>query len=863
VTAWQEYYALESEFRRLRAEQRYEDAKRTLQRMIEYLEGNHASFGEVEDRIRILKARNSMICYAEARLASGEQLLRFLREAVAFSTPTSCAGQPCAELDPRLCVKRRSLLTPMQTRMCIEKISAEVNALKLEGAHAAHSFDYERALEKRRAAADMHRTVVELAPTKERIKGQDYLDYWYLVTAGYSSLMAGEFGAAKWHFSEALVKARLLDQRSSFPNYFRDLKELATHETYISGLEYFQTSRFDAARDAFQKWLDFHSDRINKTDLRFDNIKIFAMVCDILHRVPSLAVDRSDWQRLEEFMEDAYVARTTWALWTRLMFIRELSYHARLTGQPSQRDALADALSGLAGDWKFLIPDAILIGEDRIAGLLRPLVIPSFAEIYDHVRAKDDDWKLLLTQNLKNLFLILADYEWRRYAYLHVAEVALPSSTSFRAPSEKMSIPDLAGLVVRLLQRRSPKHKQQLENALKYLGAFESAVSSDNFARAVQAQKDLLNAYRSWPHVIYVEEQSSITKPVFMDENTPRFLARETTARRLWNQEPKQIIFEGVQDLTPGGFYYLRPRWNVRSHTRYRIRHERFLRSDTPHWVSIFADNLLGRGPALSEKYRDWIVQFNDKERLLACRLLGMLRYYGQDNVRRLWLGIYRNQLPPEAKTGDVAYFSLGHAAKSGALNQYYFRQAMSQLSENERSFEFKKAFRDIAEVDDDLRKPRTVVFVDDFVGTGLQAIRHLGSYFDQHPWLGSATVYYCSLIGFENGVADVKKALEPRVKNVFLAKRLAEKDKAFSEQNTSWESAAERELAEQWAGDIGRQVLDKRVDYDSERDKLGWSGSQALVCLFYNIPNNTLPLFWGTGKRNGIAWNPLFDRFD
>jgi hypothetical protein len=225
-----------------------------------------------------------------------------------------------------------------------------------------------------------------------------------------------------------------------------------------------------------------------------------------------------------------------------------------------------------------------------------------------------------------------------------------------------------------------------------------------------------------------------------------------------------------------------------------------------------------------------------------------------------MWLTLYRSCLPPEAKITEVAYLSLGHTAKSGALNNYYCRQAMAQLDANERSFEFKAAFRAIVDVS--TKSVRTVVFLDDFVGTGLQAVRTLTSYFDLYPWLADCNVYICALVGFRDGADEIKKQMSSRVRDVFVGQELTERDRAFSKQNPAWTSEDEREKAERWAADVGSRLLRNRDGYDSERDKLGWSNSQALVAFFYNVPNNTLPIFWAA-EPDGHEWNSLLDRFD
>ena len=158
-------------------------------------------------------------------------------------------------------------------------------------------------------------------------------------------------------------------------------------------------------------------------------------------------------------------------------------------------------------------------------------------------------------------------------------------------------------------------------------------------------------------------------------------------------------------------------------------------------------------------------------------------------------------------------------------------------------------------------KKPDSVIFVDDLIGSGNQAIKYLLMAFEQHKWLEDKRVYYCALFGYEQGIQEIRDQLGSKLQEVYVNKKLSEIDKAFSSQNPMWENDRDRANAEQWAAKIGFDVLSE--GYDREHHKLGWNNSQALIAFSNNVPNNTLPLFWGTGMRNGKLWKPLLDRHE
>ena len=153
------------------------------------------------------------------------------------------------------------------------------------------------------------------------------------------------------------------------------------------------------------------------------------------------------------------------------------------------------------------------------------------------------------------------------------------------------------------------------------------------------------------------------------------------------------------------------------------------------------------------------------------------------------------------------------------------------------------------------------VVFLDDFVGTGKQAIRFLNQNIERFPWLRKKKLYIAALLAFEDAQRD--KEMFNELAGFYASEILKESMRAFSPQNPIWESASEREEAKAWAEEIGREVLPKLHSYEPSRDALGYDNTQAIVSFGYNIPNNTLPLFWAAGQRGGKEWRPLRERFD
>jgi hypothetical protein len=854
---------LDRTFHEARRSLQYEAALLAIDEMISLVQQNSIEFHEPVDSIRVLKCRRSMLLFNKDRLRGGSIALKHLRQAAADSTPSICDYEPCKEIAPDVCVTRWNELSPKQAKMCLEKITHISEALKIEAAISAGKFNYVEALEKRRLATYYHSFVVEMEPTEKRQRNQRYLEYWQYLTEGSLSLLQGDFDSSRNWFDKTWEKAKTLSPKC-FPNYFRDTKQIKTHSIFVTAVEKFASSDFGGASTQLEGWLELSPELKGKRDLRFDNVEICAMACKLIEQLRQHEeIPKERWDALDDLLERNYVAMPTWALRYRLNLPRELAFWAR-HGQSSLWQALDSAVNSLAHEWWVLLPDAELLDQDRAVGVTQRGTFPSFVDVFPYLNETTDNWRQILLQNLKNALLLLADYEYLRYVNPPAEDGTLPRNLHVQEPSEAQDYLGLIDTILLLLARRSKKKAAHFESASQAIKAFGEAIDAGNFEAAIVLQKAYVEKMRIWPHIVRIESQRTLPHPVFWDEERPNLDAKETIALRFRSGASETVTFEGPQVLEPSSYYYLRPRWNGRRHDKYRIRHEHFLKSDLPSSVNVFFENLRGKQWIRREKFLDWILQFDQTERLLACRIFRLLRFYGDDEIRGLWLGLYRSRLPPEAKTERVAYFGLGHTSKSGPYTcQYHCRQAMTQLSANERSFEFKKAFREISEVHQAEERPQAVIFIDDFIGGGTQAVGLLTKYFESYPWLESVPVYFGALIGFEAGIETLRRTMQGRIRNVFVAEVLGEPARAFSDRNPAWSSEQDLMQAKLWTARIGREILKGRPNYDPDRDELGYENTQACVAFHYNVPNNTLPIFWGTGIRRGTTWKPLVDRYD
>ena len=291
----------------------------------------------------------------------------------------------------------------------------------------------------------------------------------------------GEFESAKRWFEKALKLGPSLDPVKCFPNFFRDVKEIQAHLWYVDGVSYVRQARFGDARTSFETWLNVFPERTPKEarDVRYDNIKVYALACDILDRLPKGTIQPSDWQTLYDYVEGANLSLPTWTLLGRL---REV--HARasfLSRQGPSLSDLDDYIKRLSEEWTLFLPDSPLLGEDKSAGLQRRVNLPSFLNIFDKLEKDRHNWKDLLMQNLKNLLLLMADYESKRYLNPPDDESNLPKLSNPPAPSERMTADRLAQVTLQYLERRSKQHKSIFESALSEMLDLHRAINAGDF----------------------------------------------------------------------------------------------------------------------------------------------------------------------------------------------------------------------------------------------------------------------------------------------------------------------------------------------------------------------------------------------
>lgn len=245
-----------------------------------------------------------------------------------------------------------------------------------------------------------------------------------------------------------------------------------------------------------------------------------------------------------------------------------------------------------------------------------------------------------------------------------------------------------------------------------------------------------------------------------------------------------------------------------------------------------------------------WLSNFSGKvydvvtERKLALWLLCNFTYYNEDEVKHLCGLLYRKLvhqllIDGNGKTAEEAekyiqgssFTSIGRASESGGLLLYHFRQEARLDLER---FIFPTG---IVETECD-----TIVCIDDVFMSGGTASRF---FYDHQEKLAGKTIYYIALITTETAIQKLDKL---GIKVIYCIK-LDDRSRAFSDASLVFYKFPDLL--------IHAKTLAERYGKVIESDKaLGYKNGQYCFGLYYNIPNNSLPIFWSSNN-----WNPIFLR--
>jgi hypothetical protein len=267
-------------------------------------------------------------------------------------------------------------------------------------------------------------------------------------------------------------------------------------------------------------------------------------------------------------------------------------------------------------------------------------------------------------------------------------------------------------------------------------------------------------------------------------------------------------------------------------------------------------------GRALSSiEIRAWLDNFDShRKQRYAYALLGALQYFDRLRIRSALSTLF-DKVKSDMRA--VRFNSRGmpinifatyadEGGKSGGVLLRSLNQALGGLVRSGAPSRL-DAFLKEATAADELR---AIVVVNDFIGSGQSARREIERLVAQCRRVASSPdslrYYYIAVAGFLSVIEHLIEQLADTEK-ILVDEPLLESDRAFAEASQLF-NVGEKIECRRMCEEIGRQLV-------GDVNKLGYSGSQALVAFEHGIPNNTLPIFWSSGRYDGREWTPLFKR--
>lgn len=286
-------------------------------------------------------------------------------------------------------------------------------------------------------------------------------------------------------------------------------------------------------------------------------------------------------------------------------------------------------------------------------------------------------------------------------------------------------------------------------------------------------------------------------------------------------------------------------------------------------------------------KIERWLDNFDgailpkDVEQLHALHLLKNFNYFGVREIRVLLTSMYRDifkysivqdirdelnnttdpdvvQVRYDEELNATRFLAMGNPSESGAHILYYFRQVNS-LAQRLFASPHELADGPLTDSRSMLQPPgiKRIVFIDDLLGSGQQAALYSEDLLADLRSLAqrngqSLKICYYVLFAKPDGL---KKLRELDFDDVQAVHELDASQMAFEPNSRIYANPNDPYTLNDGlniAFHYGQKIVPKHP--------LGYGNGQMLLGLSYNVPDNTLPIFWF--DEAGSPWTPIFPRY-
>ena len=235
-----------------------------------------------------------------------------------------------------------------------------------------------------------------------------------------------------------------------------------------------------------------------------------------------------------------------------------------------------------------------------------------------------------------------------------------------------------------------------------------------------------------------------------------------------------------------------------------------------------------------------WVLQFERSDYDLALRVLKNLNVIGADDLNVALNVAYSKLLRHALEKGNkisnenTLYMPIGIDGKSGAMIAYNFR-LINGLSS---AYFFSKDTLQFIKTG----KINNLVLLDDIIATGDQSSEQLKATAEKARTLGIQNIYLLTAIGYRAGIEKLK---ETEVADVFSAIEYDECDTVMNLDSAFYDGLSHEKRERYWES------------FSKYYKGYGYGAIGGLITFYYNTPNSTVQMVWGS--KDG--WIPLFPR--
>jgi hypothetical protein len=275
------------------------------------------------------------------------------------------------------------------------------------------------------------------------------------------------------------------------------------------------------------------------------------------------------------------------------------------------------------------------------------------------------------------------------------------------------------------------------------------------------------------------------------------------------------------------------------------------------NWLANFSGHAL----CYDSNNKDKLNEAKEREQRIALFMLCNFVFYSKNEIKRLIKLMYEKYIHfifvEENKITvtdndinnllkNTQFSQLGSSGESSSYLLYHFRQ------ENALS---KKYFEKNINA-------TNIVFIDDFSITGTQARDNIKDFIKklQVEFKDVSNIkYFILLMVTTKEAINLLKSEFPTL-NIIACIEMDEKSQVFSPSSIIFDGydAKIKDDAKKICEHYGNKLIDKYTKNDG-MESLGFHGGNYIFGSYYNIPNNTLPIFWSDAND----WNYLFKRYD